>query len=261
MPRQLVLILALAVLLPFRPGPAAAAALDLQPDGASLGIETSCARHVIIRGDAALHGQIAVHAVADHPEEIDRLRAASGAVARLGAVPGGCWRPSTSFTPTLELLVRVPPGFALSIDDAGAPDYAIDRVGGTLALQLAGAVRLRDPEVATLAATLAGHDAVVLGRVRGAVQVELAGSGSLDIEEAAMPALAASVSGVGQVTVARGDIGSVALEDNGRGTIRIGATVGTGSAAIAGFGSIVLARVTGPLTRESSGLGTITVGD
>ena len=254
-------ILAIAVPLFCRPGLAAAAVLDAEPGGASLGIEASCARHVVIRGDAALRDRVVVHAAADHQEELDRLRAESGAVARLGAVPAGCWRPEPSFIPTLDLLVRVPPGFALSINDAGTPDYAINGVGGPLALQLSGAVRLRDADATALTATLAGDDAVALGRVGGAARVELSGSGSLDVDEAAMPALALSVSGVGEARVAHGSIGSVALEDDGHGTIRIGATINTGSAAIAGFGSIALARVTGPLARDISGLGTITVGD
>ena len=254
-------ILAVVVPLFCRPGPAAAAMLDAEPSGASLGIETSCARHVVIRGDGALRNRVAMHAVADHQEELDRLRIGSDAVARLGAVPAGCWRPGASFMPTLDLLVRVPPGFALLIDDAGAPDHAIDGVGGPLALQLSGAVRLRDADAAALTATLAGDDAVALGRVGGAARVELTGSGSLDVDEAAMPILALSISGVGEARVARGSIGSVALEDDGHGTIRIGAAINTGSAVVAGAGSITLARVTGPLARDISGLGTITVGN
>ena len=258
-----ILIPALLLLLPCRPGPAAAARLDARLDGSSLAVETSCARQVEIRGDPGLHDQVVLHATADHQDELDRLRTGSGAVARLRAVPDGCWRPQPdgTFAPTVALVLRVPPGFAIRIADAGRVDYAIGPIGGPLALDLSGAIRLRDTAATTLAATLAGDDAVVLGRVDGAAQVELSGSGSLAIDEARMPALAVSVNGIGQVSIEHGAVGSAQLSSNGSGTLRIGATIGTGAAEVAGSGSIRLARVTGPLAREASGVGTITVGN
>lgn len=240
---------------------AAAATRDARIAGSSLRIETSCARRVEIRADPALHDEVAVRAAADHPEELDRLRAESGRVARLHPDAAGCWQPDGAFAPTLDLVLLVPSAFGLSIDDAGHPDYAVGPVGGALALRLSGAVRFRDADVTVLAATLGGDDAVTLDRVRGAAQIELSGRNGLDIGEADMPALALSVSGVGRAGIARGRIGSAQLDESGGGAIRIGATVGTATVAISGQGSIRLARVTGPLAREVSGTGTVTVGE
>ncbi len=258
---RLVLIPALLFMLPCRPG-LAAATLDARLDGSSLGIETSCARQVEIRSDPRLHDQVVLHATADRQEELDRLHTGSGAVARLRADPAGCWRPRSDgpFERTAALALRVPPGFALAITDAGRVDYAIGPVGGPLALDLSGAIRLRDEAATTLAATLDGDDTVMLGRIDGAARVGLSGSGSLAIDQARMPALAVSVNGVGQVSVEHGAIGSAQLSSNGTGAIRVGATIGVGAAEVAGSGSIRLARVIGPMQRESSGLGTITVG-
>ncbi len=257
------LIPALLPLLLCRPGPAAAATLDARLDGSSLAIDTSCARQVEIRSDPTLHDQVVLHATADRQEELDRLRTVSGAVARLRAVPEGCWRPQPdrTFAPTVALVLQVPPGLALEVADSGRVDYAIGPIGGPLALALSGAIRLRDAGVTTLAATLDGDDTVQLGCVDGAAQIVLSGSGSVTVDAARMPALALTVNGVGQVSIAHGQIGSAQLSDNGSGAIRIGATVGTGAAAVAGSGSIGLARVSGPLAREASGIGTITVGN
>ena len=98
--------------------------MDARIGGPSLVIERSCARRVEIRVDPDLHDQVALHATADRQEELDRVRAGTGAIARLHAVEAGCWRPEPrrAFMPTVDLVLRVPPTFALSIADEGGPN-------------------------------------------------------------------------------------------------------------------------------------------
>ncbi len=67
--------------------------------------------------------------------------------------------------PTLDLVLRVLPAFALAIEDVGGMDYTIGPIGGPLAVRLSGAIRFRDAGATTLAATLSRDDTVQLDRI------------------------------------------------------------------------------------------------
>ncbi|MGI4745216.1 MAG: GIN domain-containing protein [Janthinobacterium lividum] len=231
--------------------------------GDRLSIDSPCARHVDIQPDAALHAEIVVHATADHSEELAQLLFDTQDGARIHAGSARCWRPdsSGSFTPTLTLTIRVPSRTPLSIDEAGAAEYAVGAVGGALRLDLSGSVTLVDAQVAALDAQISGFGRVAVARAQGEAHVDLSGAGSLAIDDADLPVLSASVSGAGHVTVAHGQVGRTTLDISGAGGIRIDAVVDSATAEVSGLGKIRLARVTGTLRKDISGIGTVTVGD
>lgn len=244
--------------------PAWAATLGTRLTGAGLATAGLCARHVDIRPDASLRGEVTVTATADHQEEIDRLLFESRDTARIGPRPhlSDCWHPAfdRSFTPTLELVLAVPTGFPIAIDESGFGHYAIGPVGGSLALALSGAVEMDAARVAALQADLSGAAMVRIAQVNGNVQLDLSGSGHVAIDQAEIGALAVGLSGAGGVSVAQGHVGTASLDTSGLGGIGIGAEVGNVTVDLSGAGSVHLRRVTGQLQKEVSGMGSVTVG-
>jgi hypothetical protein len=259
-------VLFCAVLLPLAPmlltPMAHAAGLDTRLNGSSLSIATPCARQIEIRPDPALHGQVTIHAAADHQEELDRLLLDTQGSARVHTKPSGCWQPTPhgEFTPTLAFLIVVPVGFPLAIDESGAGSYAIGPVGGPLALDLSGAVQLRDARATTLDAALSGADTLTLARVDGDAHVDLSGQGQLTIDDAVIPKLSIDLSGAGAVALSRGHVDRANLSTSGAGQIHVGATIGDADVDVSGMGSVRLATVTGRLQKAVSGMGTISVG-
>lgn len=241
---------------------ARAAGLDVSVAGSALDMASPCARHVEIRPDPGLQGRIGVHATAGHEEEIDQLLVETRDVARIRSRLRECWRPTgdTRFSPTLDLVVSVPAGFALSIDEAGAARYAIGAVGGPLALDLSGAVQLDDERATTLHAGLGGTDAVRIGRLDGSASVVSSGDTTLTLAEATIPTLHVGLSGTGTVTVARGCIDAATLAVSGTGTIRIGAATTLADVDLSGVGSVRFDSAPGQLRKAVSGLGSVSVG-
>lgn len=223
-------------------GTGIAADRDATLTGNRLAVDVACARHVQIQPDPGLQGSIVVHATADHPEELDRLVLEQQDGVRVRNTPGQCWKPdgTGSWQPTLALSIRTPLRTPLSIDAPGDVTYAIGDVGGPLRLDLSGSVRLESGSVGPVQAELSGDDRVRIAAVEGDARIEVSGSG--------------------QVIVERGQVGHAALEVSGDGSIRIGAPIVDASAEISGSGTIALTRVSGTLSRDVSGSGTVTVG-
>jgi hypothetical protein len=242
---------------------ARAASREATLPGGALLIDSPCARHVEITPDAGLHGQIAIAATAEHEEELARLVMEGGAAAKLRTAPEGCWRPlpSVLFQPTLAIVVRVPAGTSVSIDESGAGAYAVGAVAGAMRLDLSGAATIDAQAVAGLHADISGEASVDVAKAEGKADIALSGAGRVTIGEAAMPTLSVDMSGAGSVSVARGHVGRATLDESGFGKISIGGEVGDARVDIAGAGSVHFAKITGLLDRDVSGAGTVTVGE
>lgn len=222
-----------------------AAERSVEVEGSSLAVDDPCARQVTIAADPALHGQVAVEATADHPEEIDRLSFDAQGAVRVHPLRdrASCWTPvpDRSFTPTLRLLLRVPDGFGVSIREPGFGRYEVGAIG-PLTLDLSGA------------------GVVQVARVDGHAAINLSGAGTVSIAHAAVDRLDAGLSGAGAVTVSQGRIGQADVETSGVGTVRVDASVGDATVALSGMGSVRFAVVTGRLSRKVSGAGSVVVG-
>lgn len=232
--------------------------------GSGLDLDEVCARRVEIRPDASLHGTVGVVATADHPEEIDRLLFESAGRARIHprAPSAACWQPSMdhSFTPTLELVLTVPAGYPLTIDEGGVGQYVIGPVGGPLSLDLSGAVELSAASVGVLTAELSGTSSVDAPRVVGNATLDLSGAGHVTLGDVEAARLGVELSGTGSVVLAQGHVGNASLSISGMGSIRIGAAVGDASVDLSGAGTVHFATVTGALHKDVSGIGEVTVG-
>jgi hypothetical protein len=241
---------------------AEAASRTATVSGPSLLIDTPCARHVAITPDPDLHGQVTISATADHQEELDRLVFDQlDGNAALHTVKAGCWRPmlNFSFSPTLELVLRVPAGMALAIDESGAGSYSIGPVGGALDLDLSGAATVEAESVTALKADLSGNGSVAAGQVAGETSIDISGNGDVKIGRAQITALSVDLSGAGNVSLAEGQVGTATLEESGFGTMRIGAEVGDATVDISGAGTVRFNKVTGSLKKDITGAGTVTV--
>lgn len=241
-----------------------AAGREVLLPGASLSVDSPCARHVDIRADPALHGQVAVTASADHQEELDRLIVDTARErVRIHTVPQGCWRPALdfSFTPTLTLVVRVSAEAAIAIDESGAGDYDIGDIGGPLDLDLSGAAKVRAGRATDLTTDISGDASVIVTAAEGRGSIGISGHGSVVVNQARMPALHIDLSGAGSVSIGIGHVGHATLSESGFGTVRIGGDVDDAKVDISGAGSVHFAKVNGSLEKDVSGAGSVTVGE
>jgi hypothetical protein len=241
-----------------------AASRDVSLAGDGLSVDSPCARHVDIRPDPALHGQVAVTASADRQEELDRLVIDTRrGRAQIHTVEQGCWRPALdfSFTPTLTLVVRVPVAMPIAIDESGAGEYTIGDVGGGLELDLSGAAKVGAQHAADFATDISGDASVTVAKAEGKGAISISGHGSVAVGEARMPALSVDLSGAGSVSIGNGHIGHATLDESGFGSIRIGGEVDDAKVDLSGAGSVHFAKVNGALEKDVSGAGNVSVGD
>jgi len=205
---------------------------------------------------------------------------------------------TTHFTPTLTLSIRVPASFPLSIDESGSATYGIGAVGA-LNLDLSGDAHVSVAAATDIKADISGsgdvsiasaHGALrldqsgsanfnVAGGMLNAAKLELSGSGNvalspvtigdlaLDNSGSAHLALASGVnratlelSGSGDVDLNAPNLANLVLDSSGSATVRVKGNVGTAVLDLSGSGDVWLGHVTGSLTKNSSGSGTIHIG-
>ena len=259
--------LALAAVLTIAATGAQAASRGTTLSGTAFSIDSPCAHHVGIQPDPALHGTVTISATAEHQEELDHLvfetkDRGGRAVVQVHTVPDGCWQPAplSSFEPTIDIVVRVPLAFAVSVDESGAGRYVVGDIGGPLSLDISGAAHIMAAHATTLDVDLSGSGAVTLARAEGNASIKVSGHGTVGITEATATDFTVDLSGAGAVTVGRGRIGTASLDESGFGQISIGGEVGDAKVDISGAGSVHFAKLTGSLDKDVSGAGSVSVG-
>jgi hypothetical protein len=242
-------------------GTAQAATRHLAAPAKQLEIDSPCARQVVVTPDQAIGAQVTVDAVADHEEETAQLVLSGGDPAKL-SVPDRCWRPgfTMDFRPTLVLNVHVAPGAALGIGESGQAEYQVGDIGGPLALDLSGAVRVQAGKVGALSLDLSGTGAVTVTQTSGALQASLSGLGTLNVATGTIGAASMELSGRGSVQFDNGTIGKLTLSSSGTSNVTIGATVSDASIEVSGISNVRIAKVTGSLTKDVSGVASVVVG-
>jgi hypothetical protein len=242
-------------------GAACAQPRHMEATGSSLGIDSSCARQVTIQPDASLSGRAVVDANADHPEETAQLVFDSGRAAKLHVAAEHCWRPTVwSGLPTLNISVRVPPGFPIDIEESGGVEYQLGDIGGPLELDLSGGVRLHGGRATSLQADLSGGGEITLASLDGNVKAEISGGSTIAVKTGSLPALSLDISGGGGFQLDAGTVGKLELDLSGGGGAKIGATVGDAALEVSGGGTVNIAKVTGNLTKDVSGSASVNVG-
>jgi len=242
-------------------GTAAAEPRHMTGSGASLGVDSPCARQVTIDPDPSLSGQVVVDATADNPQELAQLVLTSGEAAKLRGPTEECWRPdgSDSFEPTLAIHIRVPPHFAIAIDESGSGDYRVG-AAGALSLDVSGSGRLQAESATALSVDLSGSGQISLAHLDGAAHAEISGSGAIDIATGALPTLDIDISGSGGFRVGAGSVGKLKVDTSGSGKVRVDGTVGEASLDISGSGNVDIAKLTGSISQQVDGSGTVRIG-
>ena len=243
---------------------ASAASLETKLSGSSLEIDTPCAKQVTIEPDPGLQGSITVSATADNQQELAQLDfEGTGTTARIHTRAGQCWKPEPfgSFTPTLQMVLHVPAGIALDVDESGTSRYTIGAVGGPLKVDISGDAELSSALATTLALSLSGNGGVDVGSSDGNAQIDISGHGNITLGKATLPSLKVSLSGAGNMDVKAGTIGHATLDLSGMGSVRSDAAVQDADVDISGAGSVHLASVKGQLHKDVSGMGSVDVGE
>ncbi|MEJ0046584.1 MAG: DUF2807 domain-containing protein [Rhodospirillales bacterium] len=243
-------------------GTAAAEQRHMTATGTSFGVASPCARQVTIDPDPTLSGQVTIDATADNPQELAQLAfSGSGDAAKLRGPTDRCWRPDENirFEPTLTIHVRVPPNFAVAIDESGSGDYRLGTIGA-LAVDFSGSGRLQAAAITTLSVDMSGSGQLSAARVDGAVHAEISGSGAIDIAGGTLPALDLDISGSGGFRLGAGSIGKMNVDTSGSGKVQIGGTVGDAKLQLSGSGSVDIAKLTGSMSQEVEGSGTVRIG-
>ena len=299
--------------------PAVAAEKSWTLAGGSLEVSTPCAREIEII-PAASAREIRVDAVADHQEEIDALSVGGNGNGVTVTKQGNrCPLSQRRKQETLRLTISLPAGGDLSVREGGSGAYRVTVPVGNLDLRLSGSGGLAAERVTgrldasfsgsggTLIREMAGGSATVrasgsggarIGGTIDALEIDLTGSGEVDVAAAGGTDIETSGSGsvragrvdgplsfnasgsgglsVGTVRAGRveirtsgngntrirgGSIGSLRITVHGSADARIEAVVETADLSTSGSGNIDIRQVTGPVTRKSSGSGRIRIGD
>ncbi len=233
--------------------------------GAAFRISAPCAALVTITPARAASNSVSVAAHAAHLEELARLvfEPADAGTSLHPVVPGSsCWQPAAalSWTPTLTVVVEVPPGAALSIDDAGQAAYRIGAVGGSLAVDLTGHSTLEDASATATSLDLSGATRLTLHHVAGRVTVDAAGDSGVMVDEIEAPTLSLDLSGLYHVAIGTGAIGALSVDASGAGDVAIGGTTGSAKVSLSGDAHVRIATLTGPIERDVSGVATVETG-
>jgi hypothetical protein len=248
-------LMALAII---HPALADSRSLTRSLEGSQLELRLSCVKTVTIDPEPGMEGKIEITASADSQDELDRLEFSGGTVARV-TLKDNC----RHFLghPSLTLAIKVPPATPISLDDAGAGEYAVGSVGGTLKAELAGAGELRIQRITALDLRSAGAAEIRIDRLDGPGSLALAGAGEVTIGDGTMPKLKLESDGAGAFHVKGGEIGTLDISLAGAGDAEIHAPVQDASLEIAGIGNIHVDKVTGTVHRSSvSGFGNIEIG-
>lgn len=244
-------------------GLAQAASRQMEVAGSSLAIDSPCAKSVTVEPDASLSGRVVAVATAEHQAELDQLRMEGGSTAKLRGPMESCWRlnDSSSGEPTLTIAVRVPPGFALAVDEGGGGTYQVGDIGGALTLDLSGGAEVKAVRAKEVSIDLSGGAEVTLGSVSGDMKAEISGGGTVTVAHGALQTLDLDMSGGGGFTLSAGTVTRLTVDLSGGGAARVDATVGDAALDISGGGTVRIAKVTGSLTKDVSGAGNVDIGD
>ena len=177
--------------------------------------------------------------------EIDSVEGkVTGRLSGAGTLAIGRLRaPSTDFDLSGTGAVRVNDG------DAGQLTASV-RGAGTLSVPAAAAVKLSD----------SGSGAIAIKSVKGGLDAELSGSGTLSVDGVESPSVNIQVTGHSNVKLGPGAIASISLSSAGAGDVGIDATVTDANVSAVGAGEIRFAKLTGHISQSSTGAARIVVG-
>lgn len=250
--------------------------------GKHLSIQGVPFRSLSIQPDATLADQVEIHARFERAEEFEAVEVREGESVQMVGKP----QQGSSFlrsggnviqaggrivvgdlvggaivgkTPTLDVEMRVPPGFTvrlgLSIGEARLGDIA-----GLLHLDVNGAGKVRAGATKRLDVDLSGAGSVVVSGVAEGADLEMSGSGAVEIGDIGSGALKVDLSGAGSIKVGGGVLDRLSIDVAGTGKVTVGAHVeGDARIEASGIARVEIASVAGQVEQETSGLAKISI--
>jgi hypothetical protein len=141
----------------------------------------------------------------------------------------------------LRVVVTVPRGTDVTIDEGSSAQYRIGDTEGALSIDSSGSVTLSAGRVSSLAAEVSGSGQIGVAEVLGgSIELDLRGSGG--------------------VKVSRGNATKVTARVSGAANVEFGGTAETLKARVSGVGNVYVQRVTGDVSDKVTGVGSVRVG-
>ena len=228
-------------------------------DGKTLSIDLACVDRVEIQPKAGLAGKVVVEATSGKDGELNDLVFKGGEIASVTRDGRSCTS-TVRDRPKTTISIQVPAGMSIDIKNGGSTNYVVGAVGASLHARLAGSGYLTAVSATDLDIRISGSSNVNVGQTSGPAKVRIAGSGNFRIGNTDMPTLKIDVRGSGKFTIDNGRIGTLAASVAGSGALKIMATVQDATLSTVGSGNIEVAKVTGTLSSNKAGSGTIRAG-
>jgi hypothetical protein len=147
---------------------------------------------------------------------------------------------------------------SLDLTNSGCSAWTVADVAGDAMLHESGAGSVKMGSAGRLQLRLSGAGNLHATEVKG-LDATLSGAGSVDVDDLS-GAMAAHVSGVGHIKVARGHASAVQASVSGVGSVDFGGDAQTLDASISGFGSVRVKAVSGSVSKSVSGGGHVSIG-
>lgn len=135
-----------------------------------------------------------------------------------------------------------------------------DGDAGQLTASVHGSGSLTAPAATAVRVSNSGSGAVAIKSVKGALDAELSGAGTLTIDSVEAPSANIQVTGHSNVKMGQGSIGNLTVSSAGASDIGIDSTIADANVSSVGAGEIRLAKVTGHVSQSSTGSAKIVVG-
>jgi hypothetical protein len=228
-----------------------------QLTGTSLSISSPCADHVEISTTGTSSGTISVTATSSRQAQIDALTLASDP-AGTAAISASSCAEAPAYKP-LALVITVPEGTKLTINEAGSTDYHLGDIAGDLTAQISGSGDLAAGAVKNLSLVLNGDGDARIASATGSITARLTSNGDFTLGQAQAPSTTLDMSGSGDVKIEAGSTGQLTAHMNGDGDLTA-PDVATINVTDQGNGDIKLASVNGNMTALLNGSGDLTSG-
>jgi hypothetical protein len=237
-----------------------AATVGKTVEGKALSVDVNCVDRVEIQPQPDLNGKVMIEATSSDASDLTDFAFTGGETASVTRPHHDFCLKITDVTRKILVMIHVPAGTPIDIDNADSTDFVIGAVGGALHASLSGSGNISEETVTALDLKITGSSDVRVGQLSGATSIQIAGSGDVKIASATIPSMKIDIRGSGDVSVGQGQIDMLSASVAGSGDITIHSTVKDAALATTGSGDIDVIKVTGALSSSKAGSGSIRIG-
>lgn len=148
---------------------------------------------------------------------------------------------------------------SVSLGNTGCGDWTVANVDGPTELSVAGSGSIRTGTSSSVSASIVGSGDVVVGAT-DSLEASIAGSGDV-IAAAVRGAVEVNIAGSGNLVVRTGDVGAVEANILGSGDVEIAGRAASVEANVMGAGDIRVAGVNGAVSTHAMGSGRVRIGN